>query len=69
MSFFYWHRHFFPTNHNYMKDFFVGRVEKDVAPLCISSEELNDMVLEYGDIVFGFQFAKQKFPGFGLTHN
>jgi hypothetical protein len=24
-------------------------------------------VLEYGDIVFRFQFGKQKFPGFGLT--
>jgi hypothetical protein len=26
-------------------------------------------VSEYGDIVFGFQSGKQKFPGFGLTHN
>jgi hypothetical protein len=24
-------------------------------------------VLEYGDIVFRFQFGKQKFLGFGLT--
>jgi len=24
---------------------------------------------EYGDIVFGLQLGKQKFPGFGLTHN
>jgi hypothetical protein len=24
---------------------------------------------EYGDIVFGFQSRKQKFSGFGLTHN
>jgi hypothetical protein len=58
-----------PTNHNYRNDFFVGRVEKDVAPLYICSEELNDMVLKYGDIVFGFQFTKQKFLGFSLTHN
>ena len=35
--------------------FFVGRVEKDVAPLFFSSEELHDVVSEYGDIVFGFQ--------------
>jgi len=26
-------------------------------------------VSEYGDIVFGLQSGKQKFPGFGLTHN
>jgi len=30
---------------------------------------LHDVVLEYDDIVFGFQSGKQKFPGFGLTHN
>ena len=51
------------------KDFFVSRVEKDVAPLCIFGDELHDVVSEYGDIVFGFQSGKQKFPGFGLTHN
>jgi hypothetical protein len=34
-SFFYYHRRFLPPNHRYRKnrkDFFVGRVEKDVAP-------------------------------------
>jgi hypothetical protein len=51
------------------KDFFVGRVEKDVAPPHLSGEELHDVVSEYGDIVFGLQSGKQKFPGFGLTHN
>jgi hypothetical protein len=30
---------------------------------------LFDVVSEYGDIVFGLQSGKQKFPGFGLTHN
>jgi hypothetical protein len=61
-----------PTDHRYrknIKDFFVGRVEKDVAPPCLSGEELYDMVSEYDDIVFGFQSGKQKFSGFGLTHN
>ena len=52
-----------------MKDFFVGRVEKDVTPSRLSGEELFDVVSEYGDIVFGLQSGKQKFPGFGLTHN
>jgi len=69
-SFFYYHRRFLPMNHRYIKnikDFFVGRVEKDVAPPRLSSEELYD-VSEYGDIVFGFQSSKHKFPGFGLTH-
>jgi hypothetical protein len=70
-SFFDCHRRFLPLNHRYRKnrnDFFIGRVEKD-APLCFSGEELHDVVSEYGDIVFGLQSGKQKFPGFGLTHN
>jgi len=60
-SFFYYHRHFLPPNHRYrknIKDFFVGRVEKDVALSCLSGEELLDVVLEYGDIVFGLQSGK-----------
>jgi len=71
-SFFYCHRRFLPHNHRYRKnkkDFFVGRVENDVAPPRLSGEELFDVVSEYGDIVFGVQLGKQKFPGFGLTHN
>jgi hypothetical protein len=71
-SFFYCHSRFLPYNHRYRKnrkDFFVGRVEKDVAPLRLSGEELHDVVSEYGDIVFGLQPGKQKFPGFGLTYN
>jgi len=61
-----------PHNHKYRKngkDFFVGKVEKDVASSRLSSEELHDVVSKYGDIVFGLQLGKQKFPGFGLTHN
>jgi hypothetical protein len=61
-----------PLNHRYIKnrkDFFVGRVEKNVASPRLSGEELHDVVSEYGDIVFGLQSGKQKFPGFGLTHN
>jgi hypothetical protein len=56
-SFFYCHHSFLPPNHRYrknIKDFFVGRVEKDVAP-CLSGEELHDVVSKYGDIVFGLQ--------------
>jgi hypothetical protein len=71
-SFFYCHRRFLPLHHRYRKnrkDFFVGRVEKDVASPRLSGEELHDVVSEYGDIVFGLQSSKQKFPGFGLTHN
>ena len=61
-----------PLNHRYRKkknDFFVGRVEKDVAPPRLSGEELFDVMSEYDEIVFGLQSGKQKFPGFGLTHN
>jgi len=71
-SFFDCHRRFLPLHHRYRKnrkDFFVGRVEKDVASPRLSGEELHDVVSEYGDIVFGLQSGKQKFPGFGLTHN
>jgi hypothetical protein len=35
-------------------DFFIGRVENDVEPPCLSGEELYDVVLEYGDIIFLF---------------
>jgi hypothetical protein len=46
-SFFDCHHHFLPLNHRYRKnrkDFFVGRVEKDVASPRLSSEELHDVV-------------------------
>jgi hypothetical protein len=61
-----------PPNHRYRKnrkDFFVGRVEKDVAPPRLSGEELHDVVSEYSDLVFGLQSVKQKFSSFGLTYN
>jgi hypothetical protein len=70
-SFFYYHHCFLPSNHRYkknIKDFFVGRVEKDASPR-LSGEELQDVVLEYDDIVFGLQLGKHKFLGFGLTQN
>ena len=70
--FFYCHCRFLPLNHRYRKnkkDFFVGRVEKDVKPPRLSGEELYDVVSEYGDIVIGLQSGKQKFPGFSLTYN
>ena len=71
-SSFYCHRRFLPLHHRYRKnrkDFFISRVEKDVASPRLSGEELHDVVSKYGDIVFGLQSSKQKFPGFGLTHN
>jgi len=55
------HRRFLPLNHRYRKnrkDFFIGRVEKDVASPCLSGEELHDVVLKYGDIMFDFQLGK-----------
>jgi hypothetical protein len=47
----------------------LAELKKDVAPPRLSGEKLHDVVSEYDDIVFGFQSGKQKFPGFGLTHN
>jgi hypothetical protein len=51
------------------KEFFAGKVEMDIALSLPSSEELYDVVSEYVNIMFGFQFGKQKFSSFGLTHN
>ena len=53
-----YHWQFLLTNQKFrknIKDFFVGKVERDVAPLLLSSEELYDIVSKYSDIVFGFQ--------------
>jgi hypothetical protein len=58
MSFFYCHRQFLPTDHKYRKnrkDFFVSRVQRDVALLLLSGEELYNVVSRYNDIIFGFQ--------------
>jgi len=62
-SFFYCRRRFLPPNHRCRKnkkDFFVGRVEKNVAPPRLSGEELHDVVSEYGEIVFGLQSGNTK---------
>jgi tetrahydromethanopterin S-methyltransferase subunit B len=50
-------------------EFFASRIERDIALSLPSSEELYDMVSKYVNIVFGFQFGKQKFSSFGLTRN
>ena len=44
-------------------------VKKDVAQQLLLGENLYNLVSEYGDIVFSFQFDKQKFLCFCLTHN
>ena len=61
MSFFNCHKQFLPMDYKYKKninDFFVNRVEKDVVSSLPLGEELDDMVSEYGDIVFGFHSTK-----------
>ena len=60
-SFFCCHCRFLPMNHRYrknIKNFFAGRVGKDVGPLLLSGEELHDVVSKYSDIMFGFQSGK-----------
>jgi hypothetical protein len=52
------HQRFLPTDHKYTKNkknFFIGRVEKDVASPLPLGEELYDVVLQYDDIVYSFQ--------------
>jgi len=69
---FYCHRRFLSTDHKYkknQKDFFVDRVERDVTSLVPSCEELYDIVSQYKNIVFDFQFGKHKFSDFGVTYN
>ena len=58
-----------PINHKYRKDFFIYKVERDVTPSVPLGEELYDVVSQYEGIVFGIQFGKQKFHGFGVTIN
>jgi hypothetical protein len=58
-----------PINHKYRKDFFIDKVERDVTPSVPLGEELYDVVSQYEGIVFGIQFGKQKFHGFGVTIN
>jgi len=45
------------------------KLKRMLPPPHLFGEELFDVVSEYGDIMFGLQSGKQKFPGFGLTHN
>jgi hypothetical protein len=58
-----------PINHKYRKDFFIDKVERDVTPSVPLGEELYDVVSQYKGIVFGIQFGKHKFHGFGVTIN
>jgi hypothetical protein len=45
-------------NYKYKKDFFIGRIERDVTSLLLLDEELYDVVSQYDDIVFSFQSGK-----------
>jgi hypothetical protein len=56
-------------NYKYKKDFFIGRIERDVTSLLLLDEELYDVVSQYDDIVFSFQSGKEKFLSFGVTYN
>jgi len=50
-------------------NFFVNKFERNIAPPESLGEELYDMISQYDDIVFCFHSSKQKFHGFGVTHN
>ena len=59
-SFFYCHRHFLPLNHRYRKnrkDFFVGRVEKDVASPRLSVK--NCMMLSQSKVTLCLAFKQE----------
>ena len=58
-----------PTDHRYRKNiFWLIQLKRMLHPHIFLVKNY-DVVSEYGDIVFSFQFVKQKFPGVGLTHN
>ena len=40
------------------KGLLCWQVERDISPPFLSGEELYNVVLEYGDIMFGFQSSK-----------
>ena len=70
--YYYCHWRFLPIDHKYKKnknDFFIGRVENDVALPVPSKEEMYDVISQYEGIVFDFQSGKEKFSGFDVTHN
>jgi hypothetical protein len=61
-----------PSHHrfrNNRNDLSSNKIERDVALLVLLHEELYDGVLIYEGIVFDFHYGKQKFHGFGVTHN
>ena len=63
-SFFDSHRCFLPLNHRFRKnrkDFFVGRVEKDVASPRLSGEELHHVVSEYGALCLALNQVSKSF--------
>jgi hypothetical protein len=70
-SYFDCHQHFLPIYHKYRenrKDFLLVELKRILHPRIFLVKNYMTWC-EYGDIVFGFQSRKQKFSGFGLTHN
>ena len=51
------------------KRLFCWKSERDILPLLPLGKELHHMVSNYCDIMYIFQFGKQKFPDFDLTRN
>ena len=60
-------------NHPYRgkrNDFFKGRIERDAAPRILTGEEvMNDVFSRAGILCYGLKIPRQKFPGYGETHN
>jgi len=64
MSFYDCHWQFLSTDHKFRKDFFVGKVKKDVVPLLLLGKELYSVLSEYDDIVFWFDLQLDKLKYF-----
>jgi hypothetical protein len=63
-SFFYYHQCFLLIDHKYRRninDFFIGKVEKNVAPLRLSCEELYDMVSRTVTLCLVFNSVSRSF--------
>jgi hypothetical protein len=51
------------------KTFLLAELKRMLHRLIFRVKNFYDVVSEYGDMVFDFQFGKKKFTGFGFTHN
>ena len=67
------HQRFLPMNHPYRgkcNDFFRGRIERGIAPHVLNKEEvINGVFSKASFLCYRLKLPRQKFLGYGETHN